>query len=291
MRIIVEPCFNEAHFMQAHIANMCEFLEPDVFVIAEGMFPNGPEAHKAPEADFKDRWTTDGVRSKDIEELRDLVSDANQAYDTEIHIVEMDYDPVDINRQTYIKSYNAFKEVVSPSPEDLIFPIECDMFLTKTQADVLLGFCNDMKPDSGIYSSYTRFFEAPYVEFNDDRPRKIAFRYGSGKLYDTIMNEFCDERYFDKLLGLDLGVFHYEWIRPGWYYDMRVEQLPRTDNTWEVLSDLRYEIEQGPDNLQHRIDIATMTFHVKFTVSNLGPEDHPPQILSHPNFVKYYGAT
>lgn len=289
MRIVVEPCFNEAHFMKAHIANMCELLEPDLFVIAEGMFPNGPEAHKAPAQDFADKWTTDGVRSKDIEELYDIVSDANEMYDTQIHIVKMEYDPKDINRQTYIKSYRAFEGIIDPSPGDMIFPVECDMFLSPTQAKTLLETCSTIGPDAGIYSTYTRFFEAPYVLFNDDRPRSIAFRYGSGELYNWHLNVYCDERYFDRLLGIDLGVFHYEWLRPDWYWDMRIDQLPRTDNTWTVIPEVRKAIEQGRDDLQQRIDEATSDFHLKFVVNRLGPEDHPIHILDHPNFVKYYG--
>ena len=42
-KIVIEPCFNEAHFLEFQIPNICDYLCPDVFVIAEGMFPTGPE--------------------------------------------------------------------------------------------------------------------------------------------------------------------------------------------------------------------------------------------------------
>ncbi len=130
-KIVVEPCFAEAHFLERHIYNVCDYLQPNVFVIAEGMFPHGPENTLGNTQNFSEQFTLDGKRSFDFHEMKAAVERCQRSYpEIEFHLLEMDYRDID-TATAYYEAYTSFLNVISVSPTDIIFPLECDLFFTE----------------------------------------------------------------------------------------------------------------------------------------------------------------
>ena len=91
----------------------------------------------------------------------------------------------------------------------------------------------------------------------DDRARKLAIRYGTGKLWDDLFKVFFwEDNYRHMLTNYKLHLFHYEWIRPGEYFNARVSQLNRTPELWENALALRDHFKSKPpkDQLTEKLD-------------------------------------
>ena len=124
MFIVVEPCFAEGHILEAHVRNVCEYLCPDHLIVAEGMFPAGPEnsLHGAAATAFRENYTLDGTRSFDIELMRFIIKKCQQDYtNTEIHWIEMKYDHGLDTSKAYQYVYTMPARMFSLKPEDIIF--------------------------------------------------------------------------------------------------------------------------------------------------------------------------
>lgn len=296
MRIAVEPCFNEAHFMEAHINNICEYLRPDLFVIAEGMFPRGPENSLTNTETFKRKWTKDGVRSRDFDQLEAIVDKASDRWlKTRIQLVKMDYAPTAHTAQVYYEVFTSFLKFVKPTKDDVIFTLESDLFFTKDQAEKFLEVCSNTSPGQGFNASYRMFFESPMVCMaHAGRSRRVMFRWGDGAMYDKIAREYFTESYNKVLPTAQLDLFHYEWVRPDWYFDLRLAQLPegpadRPVGVHQAIRQMRDLIRSKPQDLQAEFDRSWNKYFALKTVP-LAIADHPKHILTHPNFVYYYGG-
>jgi hypothetical protein len=289
MRIVVETCFNEGHIMPYHIANVCDRFDPDFYVIAEGVFPYGPENSVRDIMGFKNRWTTDGFRSKDIDLLRETVREANSKYRAEVILKEMDYGRAG-TRHAYNVAFMSFLQHVEPAPGDLIFTLEPDLFFTKTQAENLIEICTRIGPGGGVNSTYCEIFESPKVVTDKGRVRRVAFRYGDGRAYAIMCRDYYTESFlrYSHMVNARLGLFHYAWMRPGWYFDMRLEQLPRKGDLTHRLRTVRDTIGAGGEDLQKKLN-ALSRGDLRLVVTDMKREDHPEHIWEHPNFKRYYG--
>jgi hypothetical protein len=291
-KIIIEPCFNEAQFMEFQIPNICDLLKPDIFVIAEGMFPMGPE-FKTTSSDFIQKYTLngDGKRSFDIRLLQKIVEVNKKKYpDIEFYLVEMKYDPNENTTFSYKKAYNSFKSITQPDPSDLIFTLECDLFFNEQQAEEILILAGKLKPDEAFCSTYQLFFESPYVNwaaFNTDS-RRIVYRYGTGKIWGNYDGVPGTPNMFYNNPIYDLKLFHYDWMRAGKYWDARKEQLKRGDIANEYFEKAKSIIKTK----MNKIEINKLLQDIwdkRFSTNNLELKDHPTHIHNHPNMVYYYG--
>lgn len=288
-KIIIEPCFNEAHFMEYHIDNICEYFTPDIYVIAEGRFPSGPEnSLNEDDKNFIDKYTLDGKRSFDFEELKQKVQKAKDKYkNTTFYLLEMDYLKGTNTQQAYTQAYMSFLDTVVPQPDDMVMAIECDLFFTRPQADICLKAFKCLKENEGFGSTFEMFFESPRVVLAKHRKRKVMFKYGDGSLYAKCILGNFDDSYHSMLKMYNFKLFHYEWIRPDPYFEMRLAQLSRGIDGEKYIRNARNIIIENknivPDHLSnfraHRLNIR---------VSDYNKEDHPKHMWSHPNFRKYY---
>ena len=115
---------------------------------------------------------------------------------------------------------------------------------------------------------------------------------GDGSLYEKFCRNFFEEREYIKLLKtFDWDLFHYEWLRPSKYFELRKEQLVRYDT--EAVQNARNVIRNHKgvlDVTQWLLDRVKCSRHEKkFVVNNLKPMDHPKHICTHENFKYYYG--
>jgi len=300
-KIVVEPYFNEHHLAEHQIGNMCEYLQPDIFVLSEGLFPSGSEALGASlrtraeqnTKEVKEKYTLngEGKRSFDFEALEKTVAAYQKQYPrTQFHILQMDYTGLSTT-QCFEKAYNGFKQVVDPQPDDIIFPSECDLFITKEQGVKILELCKTLQPGQAFCCSYLLFFESPRIHWlsahTDDR--RIAYRYGSGSIwgnYDGVPGT-------SKMFGVDpvhdLKLFHYKWIRPGIYWEFRKKQIIR-DSSHHAQADQARQLIQhcglDPQNINEKLKPI---LGGRFYLSSLTKDDHPKHFRNHESFKQYYG--
>ena len=291
-RIVVEPCFNEAHLLEAHIRNICDYLHPDMFVIAEGAFPRGPENTLEINDKFKSLYTLDGYRSFDFNEMQNTINHLKNVYpEVEFQFLQMNYGDV-TTQVAYRIAYDSFQKDYNPDSEDIIFMLETDLFITKSQADRINQLCDELKPDEGFCSTFRTFFESPQVCIRglQDRKRKVAVKYGTGKTYHKVGEGNFYDSYLQFLPIYDLKLFHYEWIRPLDYFELRLAQLQRDKVTENALRQCRKTIMKQPKNLQWCLDRDNpKESRFTLTLNAIKPEDHPIHIWTHPNFERYYG--
>ncbi|MCK4815411.1 hypothetical protein KA005_06550 [bacterium] len=304
-RIVVEPCFADAHFLRAHIQNVCEYIKPDLFVIAEGMFPSGPENNTTGLENFKQKYTLngDGKRSFDFKEMADIVTECIQQYpDIQIHWIPMDYGDKN-TEECYIDAYHSFLQVIDPidiSPETLIFPLETDLFFTGAQATAVLTDTKALKPGEGFGSVFREFYESPRVYFNNnERIRKLAFKYGDGTLYRNVIAGNFEDKHSPKSSGFSsdcyipirpFQLFHYQWVRPETYFDFRISaQLNRSPEVIKQYIRAREVIRTRKSALtQQDLDLVSDRGFI-LTLNELALMDHPKHMRRHPNFEYYYG--
>lgn len=294
-RIVIEPCFNELHMEKLHIKNMCDYFHPDIYIIAEGIFPTGPEDQMKSGAyeTFAKNYTLngEGKRSFDFKELETEVQKCREEYpNIKFHLIEMDYPKNQPTNETYYQLFTFFlnSSIVQIQPDDIILPSESDMFFTKEQADQCNKMILNLKPNEGFGSSYLNFFESPKVQKILRFGRKIAFKYGDGSFYKKIMEQFLWEHKYSKMLPIyDFRTFHYEWLKPEYYFNMRVEQVPRDwSDQFIKAKDL---IRSKPDNLAHRLNTEIhQRWTFELSVVPLRKEQHPKHIWDHESFKYYY---
>jgi len=287
-RIVVSPCFNELHFLKRRIPNVCEYLQPDYCILADGMFPRGPE-NRTQGGDLDTiikNYTLEGKGklSFDFKELKQFLNECSKKYpNTKFVLLPMDYDKGVNHEQAYYVTYNIFKKILTPSPDDLIFPLECDVFLTETQAQELLSQCESLEPNHSLMSNYYQFFESPKVAMTTQRYRRLAYRYGNGSVWGCY-------KQFGSSHDSGIRAFHYEWIRPNRYFELRLLQLSRGYTS--VLRELRSIIRSKPDNLGKSLVAATAKLGPKqrdlgLIVSPLQLSEHPLHFQTHENFEYY----
>jgi len=299
-KIVVEPTFCEGHFLDAHIKNVCDYLKPDIFVLAEGMFPKGPESNIKDVEKFKDTYTLDGHRGFDYELVQQIIDDNKKLYpNTDIRLIEMNY-PIEYDaNHAYFDAYTSFRNIIDVKPDDIIFPLESDLFFSKQQADTILQLISILKPDEGYGSTFKLFFESPKVNIpgyhGQGRKRKLVYKYGAGKLCEILARGNAKESYHAHLKWVDLQLFHYEWMRPGKYWDMRFTQLNRPAHVYALLKNAKELIQHFGINADIKIlkqSLEAMKgWDGSFTLStnSLSKKDHPKHIWNHPNFIKYFG--
>ena len=306
-RIVVEPYFNDAHFLESHIHNICEYLKPDVYVIAEGAFPLGPEEDTDNIKQYLSKATLngEGKRSFDFGEAVNIIKKCSVKYpNVDMHFVLMDYD----NKGTedcYIDAYHSFLRIIDVgklSENTLIFPLETDLFITKKQAEEILCKSDSLLPGQGFGSTFMEFYESPRVCFQrNDRKRKVVFKYGDGTFYYKVIAGNFNDRYlpesslYDESCHLDiypLYLFHYPWIRPDKYFDFRLyDQLTgsgRSDRSRPIYAQARELIRSKKYELSQK-DLDEVNFvGFTLTLNNLNLNDHPKHIWNHPNFLYHY---
>ena len=287
-KIVFIPTFAESHLIRHQIPNIIDTVDPDYIVINEGCFPNGTEGNLDILQGWKDYYTLDGggKRGFDYIELQQIVKEAQDKYtNTKIILNEMDYTLGMSSTDCYKKATTNFKEVgIDIEEGDYVFPYEGDIFHHEDSAKEIEGYLKQIEPGQGfrsIWIDYMQNFwyaeksriklylpEKKYQHEGNYQSRRICFRYDKdGVKYEKMLDNFMTTNYHDPIEGYgmlfptDLITYHYAWIRPGKFRDLRCDQLGRPSGYWDsfrVAMDLcdRYAypeicVREGKRDLSH----------------------------------------
>jgi len=260
-KVVIIPTFAEAHLIRYQIPNIVDTINPDYIIINEGMFPAGTEGNKVITQEWKDKYTLngEGKRGFDFLELQQIVKDAQKKYtDIKIILNEMEYKLGMTSTECYKKATTNFKELgIDIEEGDYIFPYEGDVFHHEDAKEEIQGYMDQLQPGEGFRSIWVDYLQNFwYVEKSRIKPwlqdskyqhdgnymtRRICFRYDkNGVKYENMINNFMTVKHhhptegYGMLYPTDLITYHYAWIRPGKYRQLRCDQLQRQPGYWEA---------------------------------------------------------
>jgi len=260
MKVVFVPTFGEHHLIKHQIPNIIDTVNPDYLVYNEGMFPNGTEGNKHIDQAWRDKYTLDGkgVRAFDYLDLEKTIEKYQKIYpNNNIILNKMDYSDCNNSTECYIKATNNFEELnIDIKEGDYVFPYEGDIFHHEDSAKEIQGYCDQLEPGQGfrsIWIDYMQNFwyaeksrlkiylkDKKYNHEGNYQSRRICFRYDKGGVkYKDMLKNFMTTDYhnadggYGMLYPTDLITYHYAWIRPGKYRDLRCDQLSRPRGYWE----------------------------------------------------------
>lgn len=289
-RIVIIPCFGEAHFTALQIDNLIDTISPSHIIYNEGLFPKGPENKGGVDKNFrKDFCFKDTNLAWDTEDLQTAIKQAQEKYpDVDIRWNPVDYSDFDANN-CYVHSVSNFKELdIEVVEGDLIFPLEGDVFFHPDDVELLEQSINALKPDQGLQAPYLDFMENQYyieaesLDPNRVHKRRIVIKFGSWEYYKEVVRNFTSQKY-PQLTIFPRYIFHYAWWRPGKYRELRFRQLIRPK---EYSDNFRKALDKARENKENNIVIRPnrhqddpLRYITKIEI------DHPFHIHRHKNYI------
>jgi hypothetical protein len=296
-KVVIIPVFCEAHLVKFQIPNIIDTINPDYIIYNEGMFPRGPESSTIVNDNFLQKYTLDGYRGFDYDDMKDIVEDAKFKYpNTNIILNEMSYEGLSSAPECYFKACSNFSELgIEIEPGDYIFPYEGDVFHHQDSKVEIQGYLDQLTNDTGFTSNWIDFLETqyycerstlvPFLDNKEGRHRKVCIRFGTWDFYKDVLLNFMTQKY-PMLSPTDLVTFHYAWWRPGKYKQLRFTQLQRPAIYWEQFETGLQQIKQNKNNIKTDVLIRPSreigSIHRNATYFEI---DHPKHIKSHPNWI------
>ena len=299
-KIVIIPTFCDAHIIKYQIPNIIETINPDYIIYNEGRFPAGPESNTNVTAEFLKEYTLDGWRGFDFEELTQIIEENQKKYsDTTIILNKMKY-PVETTSaiDCFTLACTNFKELgIDIEKGDYIFPYEADVFHHESTKDEIEGYMVQLEPDTGFKTIWLDFMETQYyVEKKTTPPltnggsggrqRRVCVRYGTMEFLKGVLSNFMTQQY-PMLYPTELVTFHYPWIKPGKYKELRFALINRDESYWAhfnmVLNKIREHGNETKDDilLRPNLPLDRLSRYVSFI-----DIEHPTCMLSHQSFIK-----
>ena len=257
-KIVIVPTFAESHLIKCQIPNIIDTINPDYIVYQEGLFPNGTEGNKNYDKNWLDKYTDDGKRAFDYPELVKIINEAQKKYtNTKIILNEINYEQGMTSTDCFVKACINLENLDIKFEEgDYIFPYEGDVFHHEDAKDEIQGYMDQIEPGQGFRSIWIDYMQnfwyvemfriKPYLKdkkyHSDDNymSRRVCLRYDKeGRFYRTVLENFMTSDHHNPIRGYgmlfptDLVTFHYAWIRPGKFRELRCDQLQRVSGYWE----------------------------------------------------------
>ena len=293
-RIVIIPTFCDSHLIKFQIPNIVETINPDYIIYNEGMFPGGPESSTNRTDEFIKKYTLDGTRGFDFNDLEEIIENAKKIYPNVNFILnKMSYnDDVKSASQNAINAYTNFNDLgIDIKEGDYIFPFEGDVFHHESSADEINGYIKQIKPNQGFKSIWIDYLETQfYTEKVNWEPvggkykqRKICVCYGDIDFLKNVVVNFESQNY-PMLFPTDLITHHYCWWRPGKFKELRYDLINRADWYWQNFEKGLVNIRNSKDKndvvlRSHLSENELMRYatHVEF--------DQPKHVKEHPNFL------
>ncbi len=305
-KIVIIPTFCESHLIKCQIPNIIDTIDPDYIIYNEGMFPNGTEGNKQLNKEWLDKYTLngEGKRGFDFFELKQIIKDAQQKYsNTKIILNEIEYIPGMTSTDCFRKASTNFKELgINIEEGDYIFPYEGDVFHHEDSRAEIQHYIDQLKPGEGFRSIWVDYMQNFwYAEKHRIKPwlkdpkyqhednymsRRICFCYDKGGVkYLNMINNFMTTDYHNPITGYgmlyptDLITYHYAWIRPSKFRELRCDQLQRNGGYWKNFTD---GLDKCDDYQFNKICIRPNDVHLsKGYVKFFNHFKHPKHIRNH----------
>ena len=295
-KIVIVPVFCESHLIKFQIPNIIDTINPDIIIYNEGMFPRGPESNTNVNNDFIKKYTLDGIRGFDFNELEEIINKSQKQYpDKKIILNKMNYDGLNGAPECYYKACSNFDELgIKIEKGDFIFPFEGDVFHHENSKSEIEEYMSQLEPDTGFKSNWIDFIETPYycerstlkpfIEKIEGRHRKICIRYGTPEFYKDVILNFMTQNY-PMLYPTDLVTYHYAWWRPGKFKELRYDQLNRPKEYWDSFEKGIQEIIQSKETQNDVVIRPSRPPKQTHHWASFIDIDHPKHVREHQNYI------
>ena len=301
-KIVIIPSFASSHFLKCWIPNVIESINPDVIIINEGLFPNGPENKGHIDQAFREKWCyKDTNAGFDYDDTLEIVSnwtiDRYNGNEKVPHIEcrIINYDDPDVN--------NCFVKAIT-MPEifgvgDVIFPLEPDAFHREVNNKKIQDAIDRLDIGQGIQTKWVDFLETQYyteaINLVQPKYRRFAYRFDNMENYKSAMSGFMSQNYSRLQKCDDFITYHYPWFVYDKWKELRYELIHRSDpQYWKDFDDGLQEIRQSSKWINDFGKV--MDYQDKIVIRPSRQDEgryakfidieHPEAIKNHPNFIK-----
>ncbi len=308
-KIVICPSFASSHFIECHIQNMIDVIDPDVIIYNEGLFSQGPEnkGHVDSE-EFREKYILDPKGSNvgfDFRESVRIVMDYNrpiQLTTDNIVIQSIKYIDDDVNKCALNAMSSMPKRFGEFEVEDIIFPLEPDAFLLESDKKVIQEEISKLLPGEGLKCLWMDFLETQYyteaINLEQPKHRRFCYCFDNMENYKKAMDGFMSQSY-PKLKFTDkFFIRHYPWFVYDKWKELRYDLIYRSDpQYWKdfenglqqirresrrIVNGAAFKINHDP--LRERIIIRPSRQDAGRYAQFIDIE-HPAAIKNHPNYV------
>lgn len=306
-RIIVAPLWNDAHIFPMWLENQIEVLEPTHIIINEGLWPVGSEGGGLG-GDYHQEFTRNG-RSFDLDLVMAEMEKASREHlDIQFDLNLVEYSvPKGLRKpENSIWCWQHALDFGLPedlSPDDVLIVGEIDMLFHEDHKDLINNAIDELAPGNGLVFLAKRFFVSPFVLILDDlrfgghmgRECPKIIKWGDGTLWKNFADIYIWGRWENenkdpwKRISYKcaynrhniLPLWHYEWIKPGRYFNHKLAQLPNRGPKLEGYTKAHNYI-----NEHNRIEDGWMLLK-EGKLINVPDEDHPIHIHEHTEYKRF----
>tara|TARA_R110000868_G_scaffold363011_2_gene625249 strand:+ start:35 stop:955 length:921 start_codon:yes stop_codon:yes gene_type:complete len=303
-KIVIIPTFASSHFLKCWIPNILEAISPDIIIINEGLFPEGPENKGHIDDDFKNKYCKQPTYPKnyvgfDWSETVDLFYGFDKFCKS---LGAIKYADGKTANECFIESISDFNGF-EPEIGDIIFPLEPDAFLLETDKYVIQEEISTLKPGEGLKCLWRDFLETQYYceSINESVPkiRRFCYCFDNMENYKKAMDGFMSQSYPNLTYTYKFWVRHYPWFVFDKWKELRYDLIWRSDpqywedfevglkrirNTCEMIAD--YPVKGAMIYPQRILIRPSRQDEGRF--AQFIDVEHPKAIKNHPNWVKHF---
>ena len=312
-KIVIIPSFASSHFLKCWIPNVIDTLEPDIVIINEGLFPEGPENKGHIDSEFRRKWCFDKrIAGFDFEETENIIQEFRKKYPhTTIWLQKNGYTLNDTN-QCFLVSISRC-DITEFRKSDIIFPLEPDAFLLESDKGIIKEEISKLQPGQGLKCLWMDFLETQYyteaINLEQPKHRRFCYCFDNMENYKKVMDGFMSQSYPRLQYTDKFFIRHYPWFVFDKWKELRYELIYRSDpQYWKDfengLQDIRNESNSYEENIKYNND---KYFDNSYIPAPYPPKieivvrpsrqdsgryakfidiEHPKAIQSHPNFIK-----
>lgn len=322
-KIVIAPTFASYHFLKCWIPNVINTLDPDIIILNEGLFPQGPENKGHIDRIFKSKYCfNDTMAGFDWDETLEFIKNGWKVLEypklsktVSIRLHRMEYKGTDANKCflesiRYTTTDNPFNFDLTSG--DVIFPLEPDAFLLESDGDIINEMIGKLKPGEGISCKWVDFLETQYyteaINLTQPKYRRFCYCYDNMENYLKAMDGFMTQNYPLLKKTEDFFIRHYCWFQPEPYKQLRFDLIYRSNpEYWEDfdkgLSDIR-EVSERLKLNEHYASYEPWNFDTSLSFAKyrkivVRPSrndegrwaefidiEHPEAIKNHENYIK-----
>lgn len=298
-KIVIIPSFASSHFLKCWIPNIIEILEPNIIVINESVFPNGPENKgQIDTVEFRKKYH---FKETNLGFDISLTEDICSKYD-EVHTFGMQFTSNDVN-ECFVQSMTSFHGF-EPESGDIIFTLEPDALLFEGDKVIIHEEISKLKPGQGLKCLWRDYLETQYYceAINEIQPkhRRFAYCFDNLENYKKSIDGFMSQNYPLLQFTDKFWVRHYPWFCYSKWKELRYDLIYRSDpQYWKDFENGLHEIRRYSENpVWKKNEDATVNIHYpeKIMIRPSRQDEgrwakfidvpHPKHIQNHPNFVK-----
>lgn len=313
-KIVIVPSFASSHFLKCWIPNMLEVIEPDIIIVNEGLFPNGPENKGHVDSDeFKRKYYYPNTTPTNMvgfdwdETVHTYYELVNPGIYSKSRLMGIEYNHADANK-CFLECITYFG--FDPTPGDLIFPLEPDAFVYEGDKEIINEEISKLKPGEGLQCKWVDFLETQYyteaINLEQPKYRRFCYCFDSMKNYKRAMDGFMSQSYPRLKKTESFFIRHYPWFVYDKWKELRYDLIHRNDpQYWKDFENGLQEIRNKSkyfNNLIKGIPVGeTIQYYMAFRDDSVlirsSRQDegkwakfidikHPKHIKEHPNFIK-----